>query len=523
MGPVAEYKKSLNVPSVLNTIQAPSATPPLSTRIQLFKHGKGLIRKSTPSHKSKKFNAGKLNTEKQGKDVEINDNVVPKHLETDDTIVTDASGKTSSESFEHRYTKVKRKFLKHKKEQVDSQQSDSPFADYEGSSQPSRNDSDSGIVRDSKRHSEFSLHERLERYMAPGLSSTVVENQDIHDLYRKSATQDNSKQTFKNKTKQKSLDRQNKHVSSDFEQSVFVHHEVKPITAVNSLESKKHSTPILPASPRKYIAPDDSIDVENGTNVSRLHEVPNTQNKTDTKLEYEREITDINFLLKDDELDDDLLIERIVSIQPKNTGSTNLNYQPSINLPGRPQRIDSIRTLPSSTIEIDEGKASTKETRAFSFHKQESGAKKLESKAAKATESLNEAIEIVLDIGNYISPIQNSTDDVTLDGFLSTTGVLSLEPEQSAPRSRNIELNNELRLDIDNAEEADLSSITYSESQASRKKSKKMRKRKHAKDSSSGESEKYFDSGSSFYSGRVSRDTIQDDLIRHVRSRESYC
>ena len=511
-GSVAEYKKNLNVPNVLNPMKTPCSTPPVSTRIRGFKYDRGLSGKGDIGKQMKERN---LLERKNGK--ATNDSLVPslEKLIGGDSAVYGDSKMVKNTSIDKKYTKLKRKFLKHKKDLADGNQSDGQLADNEGSSQPSRADgssqpsrtgvssqpsrseSDSGFITDISKRPEFSLHERLERYMGPRvITAAEVHEPENRNIYELSQRTDVERQKVKRKLK----------------------------TIKSSSGHLKHSTPILPDSPRKYIAPDnDDIDVEKGIVNTQLDKVSNSHNEDASKLEYEREITDINLHLNDDNIEDDIVIERVIS-KPQTVVRTDLNYKPSINLPGRPQRMDSIRTnLPSTS---SEGKTPTKNTKEFMFQRKDTGS--TESKAAKATESLNEAMELIMDIGSYISPIENGANNVTVDDELSTTGILTLEPDYSEKASKDNKQSNEPNFNDESIADADLSSVTYnftwdSESQVSQRRGKRTRKKKRIKESSSGESEKYFDSGSSFYSGRVSRDALHDDLIRHVKSRESYC
>ena len=517
---IAEVKRNLNVPTVLHDIRAPPATPPVSTAFRKFKLAKS---EDSQIHTANRF-------KKQPELGAMKARAVASSYLTSTPISATGQVSTLNKSPEKNATtytidqlhsKMKAKLLKHKqREYIDS--SESPQADNEGSSYPSRDKTDTDTVSGVDKRAEFSLHERLDKYLTSGLpiASGAAFNRTT------AGSMDGTKRNWRSKLKQKLKRSERSKKQTDNERDT-VDTNSKPVSEPRIFSGgKKHPTSNLPTSPRKYISLDSDIDIEKGEvakTVTTEEHATQSKSKPDSKLRYERELTDISVELGEG----DLVIEHVVSVPNKNR-SNDLNYQSSINIPGKPQRYDSNRSVQPSVSVIDNSSRSNIQTST-----KEQDKSPTEKIAAKATESLNEAIDIVLDLGSYISPIETNTDDLSFDYSVPSTITNQTQQTMQTDRIKddfkNTNDQKAVRADDESIAEADLSNITYrftwdNEEQMKTKRVKRNRKRNRFKDISfSGESEKYFDSGSSFYSGRKSRDEIDDDLVRHIKSRESYC
>ena len=512
---VAEVKRNLNVPSVLYDIRAPPATPPVSTAFRKFKLAKS---EDIKIHTANKF--------RKSLDFGLKeDKAFPSSYLTSTPIGAAGLGNAMdkspevnavNQSLEQRHNKMKEKLLQHKrKESIDL--SDSPHADNEGSSFPSRDDTDTDTVSGLNKQTEFSLRERLDKYLTSGLpmaSGAGLRRTTAESL-------EGAKGNLINKLKHKLKRSEKKQNQSDFERDAADTNSKSMSEPRIFSGGKKHPKSKLPTSPRKYIAPDSDIDIEKGAitkNVKEEAQKSQSKRKLDPKSRYERELTDISVELGET----DLVIERVVPMQTNNS-TADLNYQSSINIPGRPQRYDSNRSV-QPRVSVTEN-SSTSKTEVQTETKDSTPTEK---KAAKATERLNEAIEIVLDLGKYVSPIETNTDDLSFDESVSSIANQTLKKDRLNSDSKKTAEPETMRVDEESIAEADLSNITYrftwdNEQQMKTKRVKRTRKCKRIKDISSGESDRYFDSGSSFYSGRMSRDEIYDDLVRHIKSRESFC
>ena len=517
---IAEVKKNLNVPSVLHDLRTTPATPPVSTTNRKFKLDKSEDEKLQTANKFKKQPDIGAKAVKGAASSYFTSTPISTTGQTAFKDKSPESIATTQES-DQLHMKVKEKLLKHKKnEYIDS--SESPQADNEGSSYPSRDETDTDIVTEADKRAQFSLHERLDRYLTSGLpvaSGAALQRTPAEPM---EGAKTNWRYRLKQKLKRsEKLKKQNDTVRDTADNNSKLDKEPRIFSG-----GKKHPTSNLPTSPRKYI----TLDIDNDTEKGAIAQTATTdetlarsKRKSDPKLRYERELTDISVELGEG----DLVIERVVTAPNKNK-SKDLNYQPSINIPGKPQRIDSNRSVQPRKLVIDNSRSNNLQS-----YGKEKDTSPTEKKAAKATESLNEAIDIVLDLGNYISPIETNTDDLSFEDSVpstSTNQTLQILP-QGHPKSdlKKTNAQETVREEEESIAEADLSNITYrftwdNEEKMKTKRMKRNRKRKRFKDIPiSGNGETYFDSGSSFYSGRISRDEIDDDLVRHIKSRESYC
>ena len=504
-------KKNLNVPSVLHSVRAPSSTPPVSTTIQMFKSAKTGGGKPHSANRTKKIPNIENKIEKQTKFPSVNNNLTSTPIQESERIAG-FEVNYESQHLEQKHSRLKQKLVKHKQEQLISEQSDSQQADNEGSSLQSRNETDTDTTSEFNKHSEVSLRERLDKYMTPLTSGIVALGKNTNNQAITSESQINKERKVKSRLKTKPK-KNNKRNLNDH--GVFEHQNAMP---TDNKEVQNYWKSSLPGSPRKYEVLGTDNDVEK-CGINTEHETkPHVQKRSDIKHDFNREITDINVNIEDN----DLVIEHIVPMEQA-ADNTNLTHQPSLNLPGRPQRPDAI-TFTQHSLSTDKLRGS----KQSNLNHAETNALPTTNKAARATESLNEALEMVLDLGHYVSPIESNTDDLSFaDGSLAS-GDQSLKPKQTREMTERSKRKSKPVFHERSIQDEDLSNVTYTfswenEQESYRNRGKRSRRKKNTKETSSGESEQYFDSGSSFYSGRMSRDEIDDDLIRHIKSRESFC